>query len=298
MLLHVRLVSILALLAILYTPRLASGATSHRADDIRALDGEWIYVEDRTQGRPVEEQQPSMGGKVRLRVEDDAVVLIRSDGEIRIPLDGSATDITREGRVSRYRGQWKDGAFFYESEPVGSNGALIQWELRHTDEGLIASVQAGPNWQSVALYRHPQDIPLPEPARATANDLAWLTGAWVGSRGSGGAISMEERWSPPRGGALLGLSRTVSRDRMVAFEFLRIVQRDGSLIYIAQPNGAAATEFILTEISDSRAVFINPRHDSPQRIIYERAADGGLTAAIGFANGGRPRRFDFKPESP
>ena len=95
---------------------------------------------------------------------------------------------------------------------------------------------------------------------------------------------------------MLGLSRTVARTKMVAFEYLRIVERDGGLVYIAQPGGKSATEFVLTELDGNRAVFLNPRHDFPQRIEYTRSDDGSLTAAIGFANGGQPRRFEFSPE--
>ncbi|MEZ6235035.1 MAG: DUF6265 family protein [Phycisphaerales bacterium] len=83
---------------------------------------------------------------------------------------------------------------------------------------------------------------------------------------------------------------------MRAFEFLRIVERDGGLVYIAQPNGAAPTQFVLTEIDANRAVFMNPRHDFPQRIIYELGPDGRLTAAIAYAKGGRPRPFEYSRE--
>jgi hypothetical protein len=83
---------------------------------------------------------------------------------------------------------------------------------------------------------------------------------------------------------------------MVAFEYLRIVERDGGLVYIAQPGGAKGTEFVLTELAGTRAVFENPRHDYPKRIVYELSAEGGLSATIGFAKGGSPRRFEFKRE--
>ena len=95
---------------------------------------------------------------------------------------------------------------------------------------------------------------------------------------------------------MLGVSRTVSRGKMVGFEYLRIVERDGGLVYIAQPGGAPPTEFVLTKLGTTRAVFENPRHDFPQRIVYELSAEGRLSASIGFAKGGRPRRFEFKRE--
>jgi hypothetical protein len=84
---------------------------------------------------------------------------------------------------------------------------------------------------------------------------------------------------------------------MGAFEYLRIVERDGGLVYIAQPGGASPTEFVLTELSPTRAVFDNPRHDYPKRIVYEQTPEGGLNATIGFTKGGSPRRFEFKRES-
>jgi hypothetical protein len=50
-------------------------------------------------------------------------------------------------------------------------------------------------------------------------------------------------------------------------------------------------------LGGKRAVFENPRHDFPQRIVYELSAEGHLIASIGFAKGGRPQRFEFKRES-
>ncbi len=301
-----RLLTVLAPLAILAGMFSADPAQPPTQEDgLRALDGEWIYVEDRTEGRANEAHQPSMSSRVLLRLEADALVLVRSDGEVRIALDGSPTDVTREGRTSRYRGAWKDGAFEYLSEPVrepgdSRTGGQIRWELRPTAEGMLASVATDSGWKSVALYRHPQDIALPAPAKASIAETAWLTGAWVGTRGTAGMTSIEERWSPPLGGAMLGVSRTVTRDRLRAFEYLRILERDGGLVYVAQPGGGPPTEFILTELSSEsgagRAVFENPRHDFPQRIVYELSADGNLTASIGFARGGNPQRFEFKRE--
>lgn len=272
-------------------------------EGVRALDGEWVYFEDRTEGREVEAHQPSMSSRVRLRVDEQAVVLIRSDGEVRMALDGTPTDVKGESWVSRYRGGWKDGAFEYSSEPVrdpndARSGGGISWVLRPTPDGLVASVETDSGWKSVALYRHPQDITMPTLAKVPGGikDLEWLAGSWKGTTGTTGTTSIEERWSPPLGGAMLAVSRTVSRDRMRAFEYLRIVEREGGLVYIAQPNGRPPTEFLLTEISEKRAVFENPRHDSPQRIVYELSVDGGLTASIGYANGGKPRRFEYKRE--
>ena len=217
--------------------------------------------------------------------------------DVRVGLDGSITEIAEPGKISRYRGSWKDGAFTYEVDFVrGSDkepDGLIRREFRITADGLLVRVAFGSS-ESIGLYRHAEDIVMPAPARAAIDDMAWLVGAWVETRDSG--ASTEERWSPPLGGAMLGVSRTVSRGRMSAFEYLRIVERDGGLVYIAQPGGSPPTEFVLTTLSSTRAVFDNPRHDYPKRIVYERSAEGDLSATIGYMKGGTPRRFVYRRE--
>lgn len=279
-----------------------AGEVPAQPDGLRALDGEWVYVEDRTEGRPKEQQGPNSGPRHKLRVEKDAVVIVRTDGEIRLALDGTATDVVRQFGTSRYKGEWKDGAFMYQIVPVrdGKEAAkgVIRWTMRVTADGLLVGVtlDATGGKESVSLFRQPKDIPLPPPAKATIADLSWMAGAWVGTRGEKVTTSFEERWSPPLGGSMLATARTVTKDRMVAFEYLRLVERDGGLVYIAQPGGRPPTEFVLTELGKNRAVFENPRHDSPQRIVYELSAEGGLSASIGMMKGGTPRRFEFKRE--
>ena len=89
---------------------------------------------------------------------------------------------------------------------------------------------------------------------------------------------------PPGGGAMLAISRTMRGTSMIAYEFLCIVERDGSLVYNAMPNGRApATEFVLTHLTPDSATFENPSHDYPKAIKYTRRADGMLETAISGA---------------
>ncbi len=275
---------------------------------LRALDGEWIYVEDITPGQALEQMNPPMGAKFTFKVEEGAVILVAGHGgggnrNVRVPLDGSNLDVpgSTPGTFVRYRGRWKDGAYSYEMEFVRAAGQapgeLIKREFKWAKDGLMvrSNLKVTPGVWSVGRYQRPQEISMPTPVKATINDLMWLEGTWAGSRKNGSSI--EERWSPAKGGAMLAVSRSVNaRGRMFAFEFLRIVERDGGLVYIAQPNGAPPTEFVLSELSGKRAVFDNPRHDYPKRIVYELSADGTLTAATGFMKGGTPQKFELKKE--
>lgn len=291
----------LVLLAVLTLSALSPSAHG-QDDDLGALAGRWLYVQDVTEGRPSEEQQPPMSVTFGLRIDADAFVVERGGGrEDRVALDGSVEEKPGSSSITRTSGEPIDGGFRFDTRIVRTADdsliAFIRKEFRATPEGLEVHVVVGdpPQMDSRALYKHPEDIALPWPAEARIDDLAWLAGAWVGDTGKS---SVEERWSPPGGGAMLGTSRTISHARgsMRAFEYLRVVERDGGLVYVAQPNGGTATEFVLTQLHRQRAVFENPRHDSPQRIVYELADDGVLSASIGFMHGGRPTVFEFSAE--
>lgn len=103
--------------------------------------------------------------------------------------------------------------------------------------------------------------------RPSATDLAWITGRWVATIDG---VQMEELWTAPAGGLLLGLHRDVRSDGRVAFEFLRIAEEDSGLVLIAQPSGRPPTRFPLVEAGATRVVFGNREHDYPQRILYWR----------------------------
>lgn len=133
----------------------------------------------------------------------------------------------------------------------------------------------------------------PKPARGTIADVSWISGTWVSA---GGPVTSEERWTPPAGGAMLGVARTVKDNRMVAFEFLRIVERSAGLVYIAQPNGVPPTEFTLTALDADSATFENPSHDYPKMIRYARRPDGTLEARISDLGGQRPQTFVFRKQ--
>lgn len=135
----------------------------------------------------------------------------------------------------------------------------------------------------------------PQPARATIAQVAWIAGTWSGGQGP---MTVEERWTPPAGGAMLAVARTLRENRMVAFEYLRIVEREGGLVYIAQPNGRPPTEFPLTAIDAGSATFENPAHDFPRMIRYKKRADGGLDATISAGGEQRAQTFTFKRQAP
>ena len=126
---------------------------------------------------------------------------------------------------------------------------------------------------------------------AKVDDLAWMAGQWTREAGDRWT---EESWTLPRGGVLLGHSRSGRGDSLREFEFLRVqAGADGVPAYIAQPGGRAPVVFPLVRRDGMSATFENPAHDYPQRIHYVRDGDA-MTATISLVDGSKPMRWTFR----
>jgi hypothetical protein len=173
--------------------------------------------------------------------------------------------------------------------------------MTHRFAGLtfVASLVISLSASSAATAQTPRPACRPDAAPApasTLNQLSWLAGVWIGVSG---AVTIEEHWTPPAGGAMLAVSRTVKNGVMSAFEFLCIVEREGGLVYAAMPNGRSpATEFKLTKLEADGATFENPAHDFPKMIRYTRRDGGTLEAVVSGSSGENAEKFVFKRQNP
>ena len=125
---------------------------------------------------------------------------------------------------------------------------------------------------------------------ARVTEVAWLAGCW---EQAAGPRLVEEQWTRPRGGLMLGLGRTVRGDSLVEYEQTRIFERGGRLVFGASPSGQASAEFESIEVSDSSVTFENPAHDFPQRVMYRRRGADSLIARVEGTRGGKLRGVDF-----
>lgn len=119
--------------------------------------------------------------------------------------------------------------------------------------------------------------------------LGWLSGCWAAPGAEAGS---GEQWMTPAGGTLLGMSRTVKGGKSTAWEFLQIREVDGQLAYVAKPHNQPEAAFKLVTLEGSSAIFENPQHDFPQRIIYKRDGDK-LQARIEGTMNGKAKGKDF-----
>jgi hypothetical protein len=156
-------------------------------------------------------------------------------------------------------------------------------------------VQAGQRRQVATVYTRTTDsMPAitaapPSGPAATISQVAWIGGVWTGTAGQ---ATVEERWTPPAGGSMIGVGRTLRNTVMAGFEFLCFTERGGTLVYSAMPNGRSpATHFTLSSITADTATFENPSHDFPQVIRYARRADGSLETTISALGGAKAQSF-------
>jgi hypothetical protein len=134
---------------------------------------------------------------------------------------------------------------------------------------------------------------LSQSTTASISELTWLAGCWQVKDSKPGAV-ISEQWMLPLGNAMIGAGRTVKNGRMTEFEFLRIVQKDGTLFYIARPaENTAETPFGLIRSANDEYVFENKDHDFPQRVIYRKEKDGSLFARVEGTSNGKLFGIDY-----
>ena len=128
------------------------------------------------------------------------------------------------------------------------------------------------------------------PPEADLDALRWLAGCWEMRQGD---RITEEQWMAPRGGVMIGMSRTVRGDSLIELEQVRIETRGAALVYVASPLRQATAEFTGNASSDGAAIFENPAHDFPSRISYRRQGTDSLIASIAGQRGGKTRAIEY-----
>ena len=125
---------------------------------------------------------------------------------------------------------------------------------------------------------------------------AWLSGCWEARSDDRWT---EECWMSPRGGTMLGASRSGVGDTADQWEAMQIlVETDAgarnapTIALWASPHGLSRTRFARSEGAGADITFRNPDNDYPQRIRYWRAGDV-LHAEISLADGSKPMRWEY-----
>jgi hypothetical protein len=150
---------------------------------------------------------------------------------------------------------------------AGGNGILVEYHsMRHMA-----------NLESVYTYEGTHDI-----HSLILGQALFLDGRTV----------IDERWSPPEGGLMLGTTRYFRDGRAVDFEFSLVRADSAGVVLLPHPRGRASEHaFRLTTTTAGEWTFEAPQHDYPRRILY-RLEGMQLEARIDAgADDAEPRRW-------
>ncbi len=101
--------------------------------------------------------------------------------------------------------------------------------------------------------------------------LSWILDKWVSKSDSG--ISYES-WSKINDDLYEGNASSVKDNETTFEDKLKIQKTDSGVYYAADvKHNPAPVLFRMISLTDDEAVFSNPEHDFPQKIIYRNEAD-------------------------
>lgn len=106
--------------------------------------------------------------------------------------------------------------------------------------------------------------------------LRWLQGEWLAE---GADTTWRETWTEagPKTWEGRGVETSRADPARQSAEELRLVEMGGGVFYVAKvTHNELPIAFRMVECGEGRAVFVNPTHDFPRRLDYEREADDRL----------------------
>ena len=118
--------------------------------------------------------------------------------------------------------------------------------------------------------------------RFTLADVAFMSGCWAGHTG---AVELREQWTDPTGGVMLGATRFFRDGAVVDWEFGRLAVDDAGVTLWPYPRGVISADGFPLVRAGTEAVFENPAHDYPVRIIYAADGENALRVRVEGADG-------------
>jgi len=117
--------------------------------------------------------------------------------------------------------------------------------------------------------------------------LSWMAGSWMGN-GLGGSV--EEHWSAPAGGSMIGMFRLVQREATSFAQYMLIEEEQGGRVVLRFQHFNLGFEpwekdgplsFELVEAGPARAVFESPdEKQTPARLTYSARGEQAMSAVI------------------
>jgi len=132
-----------------------------------------------------------------------------------------------------------------------------------------------------------------KPEKAGLNKLDWFIGSWTGVTSES---TFAETWQKVNDTLFTGQSYFIKGSDTLNSETISLQQHDTSVFYVPLVEGQNDNKpifFKLTFSDGTNAVFENPEHDFPQKIVYQLKENDSLIATISGNNNGKIRSIRF-----
>ena len=132
-----------------------------------------------------------------------------------------------------------------------------------------------------------------KPEKAGLNKLDWFIGSWTGVTSES---IFTETWQKVNDTLFTGQSYFIKGSDTLSSETISLQQHDTSVFYVPLVEGQNDNKpifFKLTYSDGTNAVFENPEHDFPQKIVYQLKENDSLIATISGNNNGKIRSIRF-----
>lgn len=132
-----------------------------------------------------------------------------------------------------------------------------------------------------------------KPEKAGLNKLDWFIGSWTGVTSES---IFTETWQKVNDTLFTGQSYFIKGSDTLSSETISLQQHDTSVFYVPLVEGQNDNKpihFRLTFSDSVNAIFENPEHDFPQKIVYQLKENDSLIATISGNNNGKIRSIRF-----
>jgi len=129
----------------------------------------------------------------------------------------------------------------------------------------------------------------PQKTYSNIEKASWFLGEWENKSADG---ELTERWKKENDSVYFGESYFVvgAKDTVFA-EHVRLEEANGKLAFtvtVPGQNKELPVRFEMTSATENQMVFENPKHDYPNKIIYNRIEKDSLIAEVSGLKKGKP----------
>jgi hypothetical protein len=153
----------------------------------------------------------------------------------------------------------------------------------------------------LAQAQTPPAPPAPVAAKATIDQVAWISGAWSGKLND---RTIEQHWMAPLGGSMVAMYRSIRDNKATLYELLAI-ETDGDglalrIKHFAPGAGLVSQEakdesanHTLVRVEERKAVFEAATATGPVRVTFSSPDPATLTIVVERQRDGKAVATDF-----